>query len=344
MTRWRTPRWWYRRDPRSAIARAVMEPLARIWADRTAARIRAATPIDPGAPVICVGNLTAGGSGKTPVAVELARILREDGERVAILSSGYGGRLRGPVSVDSALHGAKDVGDEALLMSQAAPAVIARDRVAGARLAVADGARVIVTDDGHQNPVLRKALSIVVVDGETRGGEWPFGAGGVIPAGPMREPLNAGLARADVVVALLPIDMAYLDPELRAVFGDKEVWIARLTADSPPPAGPRFGFAGVAKPWRVERTLRSAGCDLVGFEAFADHAPLGGGALRKLARRAAAMNAGLITTEKDWVRLPLEWRSRIDVFRVRARFDDEPGVRAALSRVVGWSRLSSLND
>ena len=145
---------------------------------------------------------------------------------------------------------------------------------------------------------------------------------------------EAGLARADAVAVLLPVDVAAIDPELRAVFGDREVWTARWVADSEPLDGPHVGFAGVAKPWRVERTLRAAGWDLAGFRGFPDHAPITGAALRKLARHAARRGAGLVTTEKDWVRLPPEWRERVAVFRVRVRFDDEARVRAALLNAV----------
>ena len=283
-------------------------------------------------PVICIGNLTAGGSGKTPTAIEISRLLRDVGQRSVLLASGYGGRLQGPVLVDDTRHGAANVGDEALLMSRAVPVVISRDRLAGARLAVASGAEVVVMDDGHQNPAVAKALSIVVVDGETRDGEWPFGAGGVIPAGPLREPLGTGLARADAVVVILPADLEAADPNLLATFADKPVWIARWTAGATP-AGRSYGFAGVAKPWRVERALRAAGCDLVGFDAFPDHAPIGEAVLERLAKRAGQVGASLVTTEKDWVRLSPEWRARIAPWSARVVFDDEAAVSAALSAV-----------
>ena len=129
-------------------------------------------------------------------------------------------------------------------------------------------------DDGHQNPSLKKALSIVVVDGETREEEWPFGDGSVFPLGPMREPLAAGLARADAVVILMPADQPDVDPELLGLFTGKTVLIARLEPAAPPPAGPQVGFAGVGKPWKVERALEAAGCDLVDFVPLADHAAL----------------------------------------------------------------------
>ncbi|RZJ00151.1 MAG: tetraacyldisaccharide 4'-kinase, partial [Brevundimonas sp.] len=214
-----TPKWWYLRDRRhAAMTRMLLKPLSWIWAGVTARRIAATTPTDPGAPVISVGNLTVGGSGKTPVAREVLRLLRAAGVEAHALSRGYGGKLEGPTKVDLAAHAAADVGDEPLMLAIDSPAWIARDRVAGAKAAVADGAAALVLDDGHQNPALKKTLSLIVVDGETRDDEWPFGDGSVFPSGPMREPLKAGLARADAVVILMPADLAEPDPELVETF------------------------------------------------------------------------------------------------------------------------------
>jgi tetraacyldisaccharide 4'-kinase len=180
-------------------------------------------------------------------------------------------------------------------------------------------------DDGHQNPSLEKALSLVVVDGETRG-EWPFGTGAVFPAGPMREPLKRGLERADAVTVLLPVGLDEVDPGLRALLAGRPLLTARMEAASPPPPGPQLGFAGVAKPWKVERALKAAGCELADFAPLPDHAPLDEGLLQALARRARDLGAGMVTTEKDWVRLPPAWRARIAAWPVRARFEDEPAL------------------
>ena len=322
-----TPRWWYVREGApSPIVRALLKPLSWLWAAATARRIARAEPVDPGVPVISVGNLTVGGSGKTPVAREVLRLLRDQGVEAHGLTRGYGGRLTGPVRVDPEQHAAGDVGDEPLLLSSVAPVWVAKDRPAGARAAAEAGAAVVVMDDGHQNPSLRKTLSLIVVDGETRGGEWPFGDGAVFPAGPMREPLKAGLERADAVVVLLPADTPGADPELLKLFNEKPVLIARLEAAAPPPSGPQLGFAGIAKPWKVERALTAAGCDLIDFAAFPDHAAFSEGDLKALAARAGGHGAGLVTTEKDWVRLPPEWRSRVAPWPVRARFEDEAGL------------------
>ena len=334
-----TPRWWYLRGRRAGtLLRLVLQPAALIWAAATARRIADGQRFDPGVPVICVGNLTLGGAGKTPVASALLHLLTDRGVKAHALSRGHGGRLAGPLRVDPKVHTAAEVGDEPLMLARDFPAWIAYDRAAGAAAAAAGGAEVIVMDDGHQNASVAKALSLVVVDGETRDGEWPFGDGWVFPAGPLREPLRAGLARADAVVVLLPADIEAADPELIALFGAKPVLLARLEPISPPPPGPHLAFAGVGKPWKVERALKAAGCDLVEFVALADHQPLDGDLLRRLERRAEDFQAGMVTTEKDWVRLPPAWRDKIASWPVRARFEDPAALEQLLDHALARAR------
>jgi tetraacyldisaccharide 4'-kinase len=333
-----TPRWWYvRHDAQRSggmpTIRALLTPVSWIWAAVTARRIARTTPEDVGVPVICVGNLTMGGVGKTPVVRALAERLAARGLAVHLLSRGYGGRLEGPVRVDPALHGAADVGDEPLMMAAEFPVWVARDRAAGAKAAAAAGAQVIVMDDGHQNPSLKKALSLVVVDGETRGEDWPFGDGGVFPAGPMREPLAAGLARADAVLVLLPGDLPHADPELTALLRGPPLLAGHLQPTSAPPAGPQVGFAGIGKPWKVAASLKAAGCDLADFAPFPDHAAYSDATLKALADRAAVFGAGLVTTEKDWVRLPPAWRAKVTAWPVKAVFDDPSALDALLVKV-----------
>ncbi len=316
------------------MTRILLKPLSWIWAAVTARKIARAIPVDPGAPVICVGNITMGGTGKTPVVREILARLRTRGIEAHGLSRGYGGRLGGPVQVALERHAAADVGDEPLMMAKDGPVWISRDRAAGALAAVAAGAQAVVMDDGHQNPSLAKQLSLIVVDGETRDGEWPFGDGAVFPSGPLREPLAAGLARADAVVLMLPQEVATADPELLALFGATPVLIARLSPVTPPPTGPQVGFAGVGKPWKVERALKAAGCELADFAPFPDHHAYDAATLARLAARAEDFGAGLVTTEKDWARLPADWRGRVSAWPVRAKFEDEAALDALLSRAM----------
>lgn len=325
-----TPRWWYQRDRRAPVTRTLLKPVSWVWAWTTARRIARTHPVDAGLPVICVGNLTVGGTGKTPIVRELTRRLAAAGRSPHILTRGHGGRLTGSVRVEPSAHTAADVGDEPLMLARDAPVWVSRDRPAGAALAKAAGAGVVVMDDGHQNPSLWKTLSLVVVDGETRDGEWPFGDGSVMPSGPMREPLAAGLARADGVIVLLPADLDQPDEELLALFSGKPVLVARLEPASPPPVGPILAFAGVGKPWKVERALRAAGAELADFVPFADHAVYDERTLAALADRAQSLGAGLLTTDKDWVRLLPAWRERVTAWPVRARFEDEAALDALL--------------
>ncbi|OXE36731.1 MAG: tetraacyldisaccharide 4'-kinase [Phenylobacterium zucineum] len=329
-----TPKWWYVRAGAPApVTRALLTPISWIWAWATARRLARAVPVDPGIPVICVGNLTAGGTGKTPVVRELLKLLRDRGITAHGLSRGYGGRLRGPVRVDAEVHRAADVGDEPLMMAQDGPFWISADRAQGACAAAAEGAQVVVMDDGHQNPTLKKALSLVVVDGETRDGEWPLGDGAVFPAGPLREPLAVGLARADAVILVLPADLPFPDPDLLAIFAGKPALVARITPVCPPPSGPQLGFAGIGKPWKFERALKAAGCHLVEFANFPDHATYSEDMLTRLADMAAHCGAGLITTEKDWVRLPSTWRGRIKAWPICVRFETLADLDSLLSRL-----------
>lgn len=328
-----TPRWWYS-GKGVPDWRILLRPLSWLWAFATARRMKRGVAYDPGIPVICVGNLTVGGAGKTPVAREIAGRLTEGGASAFILSRGHGGSLKGPVRVDPVSHTAAEVGDEPLMLAAELPVIISRDRAQGAEVAALARAQVIVMDDGHQNPSVRKTLSLIVIDGETRDGEWPLGDGSVFPAGPMREPFEAGVERADAVVILLPPDVKTADPRLIALFVAKPVLIARLEAAAPPPKGKQLGFAGVGKPWKIERSLRAAGCDLVGFEAFPDHAPYDEATLQALMNRARTLGAGLVTTEKDWARLPPAWRGRIAAWPVRARFKDEKALDVLLSRTL----------
>jgi tetraacyldisaccharide 4'-kinase len=149
----------------------------------------------------------------------------------------------------------------------------------------------------------------------------------------MCEPLASGLARADAAVVLLPADLAEPDPALVAQLGATTILVAHLVPTQAPPPGPQMGFAGVGKPWKVERALRAAGCELVDFAGFADHLAYDEATLRRIAARAGQFDAGLVTTEKDWVRLPAEWRPRVTPWPVEARFDAPAALDALLSRL-----------
>jgi tetraacyldisaccharide 4'-kinase len=317
-----TPEFWARRGPLSSL----LLPLAWAYGAGAAARQAWTQPFRAAVPVICIGNLVAGGAGKTPVALSLAALLKARGHAVHILSRGYAGSLAGPVPVDRVRHSATDVGDEPLLLAAAAPTWVARDRVASAKAAIAAGAGVLLLDDGLQNPRLAKTLSLLVVDGGAG-----FGNGRVLPAGPLREPLAGGLARADLVV-LMGDDEAGVAPLLQG----KPVLRARLVAQNGPDfAGkPVVAFAGIGRPAKFFASLAATGARLIARHGFPDHHPYREEELSRLLAEAADTGASLVTTAKDRVRLAPEWRARIGVLTVAVAWDDAAALDAALARAM----------
>ena len=293
----RTPEFWKRRG----VLALLLAPLGCLYGMSVARKARNAVPYRATAKVICVGNLTAGGSGKTPVAMAIAENLKARGKKVCFLTRGYGGSESGPLLVVD--HNAGDVGDEALLLARVAPTIVARDRAAGARLAVAQGADVIVMDDGHQNFTLAKDLSLVVVDS--------FGNGLMIPAGPLREPVAQGLARADAVIAMNDVALdGFAGPMLKA----------RLVAQASSLSGKRvFAFAGIGRPEKFVESLRQAGAVVTGTRFFPDHHPYAPSDIAAV--RQLAGDAALITTQKDLVRLTPALAAGISVLPVRVQFD-----------------------
>ena len=291
----REPAFW--RRPGSAAER-LLAPLSALYGAIAAGRM-AGSGYDAGIPVLCIGNLTLGGAGKTPTAIAAAKLLADAGGKPAVLSRGYGGRLHGPVWVDPAVHAAADVGDEPLLLAQAAPTVVARNRPAGAKAARDKGASVIVMDDGFQNPSLRKDASLLVVDASNG-----IGNGRVFPAGPLRAPLAAQLARAQ---ALLVIGEGTAAQPVVAAAGPLPLFHGRLVPDartvSELAGRPVLAFAGIGSPEKFFATLRAAGAVVRATRAFSDHHRYGAVDAGELLGQARRDGLSLVTTEKDMVRL-----------------------------------------
>jgi tetraacyldisaccharide 4'-kinase len=285
--------------------------------------------------VLCVGNLVAGGAGKTPVALSLAAALAERGRAVHLLTRGYGGRLKGPVRVDPERHGWRNVGDEALLLARQAPTWVARDRVAGGLAAIADGADAIVLDDGFQNPSLVHDLALLVIDGG-----YGLGNGRVMPAGPLREPAGDALARAGAVVLVGDDETGVL-----ATVGSSRVVLrARLVpgTEGEQLAGRRvFAFAGIGRPEKFFRTLADLRAEVVGTAAFPDHHPFEPDEVMRLVEHAHAERARPITTAKDFVRLPPAARAMVDVLTVTLAWKDPVGLDRLLADALGPSPASA---
>ena len=301
------PRWWYGASD-TGIARAL-RPVGRITGWIAARRWHTRVPYKSTLPVICIGNFTAGGTGKTPLALEVARLLRKAGAAPVFLSRGYGGRLKGPHRVTKGADSAADVGDEVLLLAQTSETFVARNRAAGARAieaAVASGVcagTVIVMDDGLQNPSLAKDLTIAVVDGG-RG----FGNDLVMPAGPLRAPLAFQMGLADAIVVNQPpgaLRPGLVLPKLKQKFPGP------VLEATPVPAGatewlrsrPIVAVAGIGNPARFFDLLRSLGGNVTETIAFADHHPMNEADAKRVLAKAGVHDAMIVTTEKDMARL-----------------------------------------
>jgi tetraacyldisaccharide 4'-kinase len=318
----RAPEFWHRSDPGSRLLAAALAPLGSLYGATVGWKSRRQNAYRSRARVICVGNLSVGGSGKTPVAMELARLLQEKGARVVMLARGYGRSSSLAMCVDASVHDASLAGDEALLLARAAPTIVAANRAEGARLAELQGADMIVMDDGHQNFTLAKDLSLVVVDGETA-----FGNGRIVPAGPLREDVRQGLARADAVVV-----MGDGEPPLAGFAGP--VLRARLVCEKRLDGQVFVAFAGIGRPEKFFADLRARGARLAETRAFADHHAYTATEIAFLRRRAAAAGASLITTEKDLVRLNASERNGIDVLPVHAAFEDAHALNTLLAAAL----------
>jgi tetraacyldisaccharide 4'-kinase len=337
----RAPGFWWRETP-SLVAR-LLWPAGAVYGAVTAyrmARARAQASL----PVICVGNFVAGGAGKTPTALAVAKLLTAIGEKPAFLSRGYGGSLAGPVAVDAKRHSAAEVGDEPLLLARKAVTIVARHRPAGATLAAKLGATVVVMDDGLQNPSLNKDLALAVVDGATG-----VGNGLCMPAGPLRAPLAWQLPRVHAVVV---VGSGAAGQRVAAMAADAGVPVikANMVAAAIPAASLRgkrvLAFAGIGHPEKFFATLAQAGALVIEQMAFPDHHVFTDEDVRRIFARADAMELVLVTTEKDAARLAKQPNAKAlagqtEVLPVSLYFDHDDRAREVIATALGrWRKLS----
>lgn len=339
----REPAFWWRR---AGVAARLLSPLALAYGAMAARRMAR-----PGArasvPVVCVGDPTVGGAGKTPTALAVARMLTDAGERPVFLTRGYGGREAGPVRVDPAAHRAADVGDEPLLLARAAPTIVAHSRVAGAAAVVRSGASVIVMDDGFQNPALAKDFSMLVVDAG-RG----VGNRMVTPAGPLRAPLGGQLDHADALI-VIGASAGAADVVADAQAKSIPVFRGHLQPDKTVLASLRgrrvLAFAGIGSPEKFFATLAAAGVTVAAARAFPDHHRYTRAEAGALCAEAARDGLTLVTTEKDRVRLEGDQAGAALVAQARAlpvtlTLDNEEAFRTLLYERLAAARAAPRRD
>ena len=321
----KAPKFWQKKN---TFLGKILSPLGKIYACCLRCRLKRVKPYRPEIPVVCVGNLVLGGVGKTPLAVSVGEYFKMNGMRPVFLTRGYGGGLSN-VLVDLDKHTAQETGDEALLLARIAPTIVDADRARGAKTAKKIGADVIIMDDGFQNPQLVKDLSFAVFDGK-----YGFGNGKVFPAGPLREPVEDGLQRADAFIVVgkdrsgikewiekrfdsLPYIGTHIEQDVAK--------IAQLSGKKV------FAFAGIGYPDKFFDMLKDYGCDVVETQAFSDHYPYTDEDMTDLIARADKLDAVLVTTAKDSVRIAPRFQPHIQVVEAYMVWDTPDAMCALLS-------------
>ena len=311
------PQFWNKSDWLSKL----LFPLGCLYAGITALRLKTHKPTKVGVPVICIGNLTAGGSGKTPTAISIASIMQQNHRKPGFITRGYGGKLQN-VIVDSSIHSAVDVGDEPLLLARQAPVAVNHRRDQAAQLIIKEGADMIIMDDGFQNPSLYKDKSLLVIDGAAGlGNLYP------IPAGPLREFFSAGIKRADALI-ILGEDVhhiADLTPDL-------PIFKGKVTPNTQNIKFPKkvLAFAGIGRPQKFFQSLQDCGADIIKTYSFPDHHFYTENELKSLIQEALKYDADIFTTSKDMVKIPPHLQPHFHQLEITVIWENENALKEFL--------------
>ncbi len=312
----KTPSFWKDKN----LASLLLSPIGCLYMSATFLRLKLKKAKKVEKKVICIGNITAGGTGKTPVSLAIAAMLQQMGKNPFFVSRGYGGKAQ-DILVDIKKDKAEVVGDEPLLLAQRAPVVINADRYKAAQKAIENGADIIVMDDGFQNPGLYKDISFLVFDGE-----FGIGNGFGVPAGPMRESFSQGLKRAQAVI-IIGEDKHNIAAKLSAL----PVFYAKVVNEPINPQHKKaIAFAGIGRPQKFYNSLKQCGVEIVETIDFPDHHQYSKDELENLILRAKEKKAQLYTTTKDYVKIPQELRPHFNVLQIKIKWQDEKSLETFL--------------
>ena len=312
----RSPKFW---DNENSGLVKVLTPVSKLYSYISKMRLNSVTPIKAEVPVVCVGNVVLGGAGKTPTVELICNILREKFNNPNILTAGYGGYLKNVVRVDPKLHSYLQVGDEALLSANVAPTWVGRNRVNSGNAAVLCGADILVMDDGFQNNSLVKDLKILVVDSNQM-----FGNGHLFPAGGLRELPETGVQKSDAVL-IIGDKNDELETRIKSMKHDIPIFRAKMvTTNRVEIENNRvIGFCGLGYPSKFKDTLTNCGYELVDFVPFSDHHPYTITEIQKLINGAKSANATLVTTMKDYVKIPHVFKNKVSVIEIKLEPEDD---------------------
>jgi len=326
-----SPPFWYRqKTTKDIFLKTILTPLSWIYGWLARKRFELYFPVPMEKPIICVGNLVTGGAGKTPAVLALVDLLKDSGFNPHLLTRGYGGLEPGPIQVNPDTDSSHDVGDEAMLLVKKAPTWVSTNRPLGAQAAMDSGANIVVMDDGFQNPVIYKDFSFVIIDGAVG-----FGNKKLLPAGPLREPIDSGLSRANAVLIVGEDKLRVADRI--AAMSDIPILFASTSIDKDNidiKEKKLVAFAGLARPEKFKYTLECGGADIVEWQAFPDHHPYSEADIEDLIKIAEHKEAELITTRKDYVRIPEKFKDKIHQLSITMVWQDKTAIMPLIEEAL----------